>query len=205
MFTYAAAAAVTMWCTLYRFRRGRRSSGLIDEQLVQQPFDGREDVHQTDAQAQHGDGHGDQHGITVAVGRLPPVEQRFGVVVVPRGKVVGPTQLIVFVARRRRRRRRDGVRAAAVVVALVHAYLDRVQELDAAAAGRGRAVPPPHQRAAVPFVQHPFGRHVIVRVAVVGRRTVGRVRRRRPVAAADGFEQHVVQDAHRERCFTRRE
>lgn len=175
---------------------------------MEQPSDGSEQVRQTDAQPQHGNGHGDQHGIIVPVRlsvhrslRAVADVKSVAVVVVfvvPRRPVVGPTHLTVFVVR---------VAGAVVspfggavvgaVVALEHAYLDGVQEPDVLPARRRQVVPAPDQRAAAAPVQHPFRWHV--RVAD-RRRIVGGDygRRGRQVAATDRFEQHVVQDAHDE-------
>jgi len=157
---------------------------------VEQPLDGREQVCQTDAQSQHGNGHGDQHGIIVPVSLSAERSLRPAVVVsVPR-PVVGPTQLAVFVV---------GVSGAVVavvgaVVALKHPYLYGVQKSNAPPTRRRQVVPAPDQRTAVAPVQYPFRRKL--RVAD-RRRTVGDDRRgRRKVATADRLEQHVVQNAH---------
>lgn len=218
----------TVWCGVSSDQRRRRRRRSVDDKLMEQPPDGCEQVGQTEAQSQHGDGDGHQHGVVVgAAGARPHAEQLLvaiaaAVVVVPLVPV-GPTQPpVVRVVLRVRvaglvvrvRVVVTGGRPVAVVVALEHAHLHGVQELDAPASerrrGRRPAVPPPHQQAPVPFVQHPFRRRLLAAVVTAvggGHLLLVLLRRGRrgrhvdggrgtSVAAADRLEQHVVQHAH---------
>jgi len=179
---------------------GVRFGGSVFEQLVEQPLDGSEQVRQTDAQSQHGDGNSDQHGIIIPVRLSAERSLRPAAVVVfvPR-PVVGPTQLSVFVVSVSGAVITIGGAAVVTIVSafitLKHSYLYGVQESDAPPTWRWQVVPAPDQRTAVTPVQYPFRWKLRV---VDYRRTVvdDRRRGRRKVATTDRLEQHVVQNAH---------